>query len=156
MHKETGLSFPRHRASRIVHAFASAAHPHHLPPATNNFATITAAPAMPPSLPLQGCQKSEFIFWPPKGKIALLGITYLPSRNMRQVLEDTWGRFPLTLSRALRLNQSISMLSSHELPVHLRNASLAKKPFVPLIFFPENYHYNEYLPSTFFLSWELY
>lgn len=45
MHKETGLSFPRHRASRIVHAFASAAHPHHLPPATNNFATITAAPA---------------------------------------------------------------------------------------------------------------
>lgn len=97
MHKETGLSFPRHRASHIVHAFASAAHSHHLPPATTNFATITVAPAMPPSLPLQGCQKSEFIFWPPKGKIALLGIMVpsfkkhgaSPRRHLRKIPPDS-------------------------------------------------------------------
>lgn len=71
----------------------------------------------------------------PKAKLLFSVLWYLPSRNMGQVLEDTWGRFPLTLSSALRVNQSISMLSSHELPVHLGNASLAKKPFASLIFF---------------------
>lgn len=55
-HKETGLSLPRSRANPTVHAFAVAASPHQLPAATTNFAPITMAPAVPPSLPLQGCQ----------------------------------------------------------------------------------------------------
>lgn len=133
--KENGLSFPRSRASHIVHALAAVANHHHLPDATTNFATITVAPDNASISAAAGLSKPWFIVCPPKGKIALLGFK-VPSfkkhgksatGHVRKILPDS------EQCLEVKSKHLYSFLTWIACPPG--NASLAGKSFLPLIFF---------------------
>lgn len=123
---------------------------YHLPAATTTLRTTTMTPDDAALFAAAGFSNPGSSSGLQKAKLLFSVLWCPPSRNMGQVLENIWGRFSLTLSSALRLNPSISMLSLHKLPGHLRNALADMKSFVPLMF-SENQHYYDYLPSTFYV-----